>query len=112
MDEEAELAFIKATQYVIGVREPFVNLTAFYYRKQRWYSLIDIGLRSLEIKQIKTEWYENSENYRQLPHDYLSIALYNIGDFKKAHEHIKLALSFKPEDARLQNNLKLIENKL
>jgi tetratricopeptide (TPR) repeat protein len=112
MDEEAELAFIKATQYVIGVREPFVNLTAFYYRKQRWYSLIDIGLRSLEIKQIKTEWYENSENYRQLPHDYLSIAFYNIGDFEKAHEHIKLALSFKPEDTRLQNNLKLIENKM
>ena len=111
-DNDAELAFIKATQYVVGVREPFINLMAFYYRKERWYSLIDIGLRTLQIKNNKTEWYENSENYRHIPHDYLSIAFYNTGDFKKAYEQIKIAVTFKPEDERLQNNLKLMENKL
>ena len=110
--KKAELNYIEATHYVLGVREPYINLMSFYYSQGRFYSLIDIGLKTLQIQKNKTEWYENSENYRQLPHDYLSIAFYSIGKYQEAYEHIKLALDYKPHDERLQNNLKLIENKL
>ena len=110
--KKAEMHYMRATHFTVGVREPLILLQMFYYRQYRWYALIDAGIAALAIEQRQAEWYENSENYRQVPHDYLSIAYYNIGDYKKALEHINIALSFKPEDERMQNNLKLIENKL
>lgn len=109
----AELSFIKAVDMVVGVREPMINLTVFYYEQQRWHSLIDSGERALLIEKINGEWYENSAFYREIPHDYLSIAYYNIGLFDKSLEHIDKCLEFKPNEQRYIDNktriLKMME---
>ena len=103
---DAESSYIIATKYVVGVREPLINLMMFYYETSRWYSLIDVGLRVIQVEQRKTEWYEDSRNYRELPHDLLSIAYYNIGKLSEGKYHIEKALEYLPEDERLLNNYK------
>ena len=103
---DAEASYITATKYVVGVREPLINLMMFYYETSRWYSLIDVGLQTIQVEQRKTEWYEDSRNYRELPHDLLSIAYYNIGKLSEGKYHIEKALEYLPEDERLLNNYK------
>lgn len=110
--KKAEESYVMAANQVDDVREPMLFLTQMYYELQRWYACVDAGLRTLDIGYSPGSWYEDKTNYEDKPHDYLSIAFYNIEDYEKSLYHIKAALSYKPHDERLQNNLKLIENKL
>ena len=43
--------------------------------------------------------------------DILSLAYYNIGDIPKAIEHAKKALEINPENLRIKNNLKIMQEK-
>jgi hypothetical protein len=52
---DAEISFIKGLKYTNNVREPYIKLIKFYYQKERWYSLIDIGLKSFELKSNAIE---------------------------------------------------------
>jgi tetratricopeptide (TPR) repeat protein len=102
--EEAEASFILATQYFKGTREPFISLIYLYYATNRWYSLIDIGKKCLEIQHNPAEWYEEMNAYREVPHDYLSIAYSNIGDFDRALEQVLIAAKYLPNDGRIIAN--------
>jgi len=112
--EKAELSLITSINLVkgVGVREPFIHLLEFYYRHGKWYSLIQVGLEVIKVKQVVGAWYEDSNNYGYIPHDYLSLAFYNIGDYKNAVKHGQLALKFKPEDTRLSTNFKFYKKKI
>jgi tetratricopeptide (TPR) repeat protein len=102
--EEAEASYILSTQYFKGTRESFVSLMFLYYTLQRWYSLIDIGKKCLTINHSPAEWYEDMNAYREVPHDYLSIAYSNIGDFDNALEQVLKAIKFLPNDDRIIRN--------
>ena len=106
----AEENYLIAAHIVNDVREPMLFLTQFYYEQQRWYACIDAGLRTLGIEYVKGAWYEDSRNYREKPHDYLSIAYWNIGDIETGKEHIEKALGYAPDDQRLKSNYKFFIN--
>ena len=108
--QEAEKTYIYATQLASDVREPLLFLTHLYYDTQQWYACIGAGLQVLEIPYKKGAWYEDRRNYRDKPHDYLSIAYWNIGDIKKGKYHIDMALDYSPDDKRLLNNLQYFKN--
>lgn len=110
--KKAEEAYIMSANQINDVREPMLYLTEMYYEIQRWYACVDAGLRALDISYVQGSWYEDKTNYEDKPHDFLAIAFYNVGDYQKALEHINIALGYKPYDLRLQNNLKIIQNKL
>lgn len=101
---KAEANYLLALDYVNGVREPYIKLMEFYYRQKRWCSLIDIGLKTLKVKENLYEWYEDSRNYKEIPHDYLSLAYYNTGNFQKGIEHIDKAIKFNPNEDRYIRN--------
>lgn len=105
-DYMAEACFIKALKWSNNqVREPFIKLMEFYYNQHRWYSLIDVGLRCLEVPYVPTFWYEDSNNYGYKPHDYLSIAYWNIGMRKEGKRHLEIALEHYPDEPRLLKNM-------
>ena len=109
---DAEISFIKGLKYTNNVREPYIKLIKFYYQKERWYSLIDIGLKSFELKSNAIEWYEDEKNYKEIPHDYLSVAYYNIGLYREALFHIEKAIEFNNKEERFHLNKKFILDKL
>jgi tetratricopeptide (TPR) repeat protein len=102
--EEAEASYILSTQYFKGTREPFISLMYLYYSLSRWYSLIDIGQKCLKINHNPAEWYEDMNAYREVPHDYLSIAYSNIADFDRALEHVLITTKYLPNDTRVIAN--------
>ena len=104
---DAEADFIRAVVTVDGItREPLMSLMEFYYRHKRWYALIDAGERCLAIPYVPGAWYEDMNNYGYKPHDFMAIAYWNLGMMDKGREHINKALEYKPDDERLQANLK------
>ena len=102
----AEENYLIAANMMNNVREPMLFLTQFYYEQQRWYACVDAGLRTLAIDYTKGAWYEDSRNYKEKPHDYLSIAYWNIGDIEKGRYHIEKALEYDPNNERLHSNYK------
>jgi glycosyltransferase involved in cell wall biosynthesis len=102
--DKAEGAYIYAASLVDDVREPLLFLTHLYYERNMWYACIGAGLCALDIPYKKGAWYEDRRNYRDKPHDYLSIAYWNIGDKQKGRYHIEKALAYEPKDMRLLHN--------
>jgi len=109
--DKAELAYIEAAQLVNDVREPILFLTHLYYELGRGHACIDAGEKALQINYVKGAWYEDSTNYREKPHDYLSIAYYNIENYKLALEHIHKALEYNPTNERFVKNKEFILEK-
>lgn len=103
---DAETAFVYGAGLIHNTREPLINLMNFYYRHKRWHSLIDAGERAIRIGYVPTVWYEDFNNYGYIPHDLLAIGYWNVGLVDKGREHAELAAGFKPDDERLQANLK------
>ena len=47
-----------------------------------------------------------------LPHDYASIAAWNLGLYEEALKHARNAVALDPDDLRLRANLKFCEDKI
>lgn len=109
---EAEAYLIRGTEYVKNVREPYIRLMQFYYNNKRWYSLIQTGLRTLQITYNPLEWYEDDKNYKEVPHDFLSIAFYQIGDYENGLYHLEKAIEYFPENKRFLENRKFFLEKI
>lgn len=110
--KEAEIAFLQAAILGKNIRDPMVELLKMSYEQQNWYKCVDVGERILKIDYVKGAWYENSRNYKEIPHDYLSIAYYNTGNFEKSYEHVKKALEYNSLDGRIISNKEIILTQL
>lgn len=106
LPNEAEKWFRKAIEEAPGRREPYVDLVKLYYNKQDWEHCLEAAEAALEIKEKPLEYLCEAESWGFAPYDYASIAAYRLGQFKKALEYAKTALSMSPDDERLQANLK------
>jgi tetratricopeptide (TPR) repeat protein len=111
-NKEAEIWFWRGAHASDVVRDPIMALAKFYYENKEWYGLILACKRALKIPKKITNWYEQSFIYEDRPHDYLSIAYYNIGLYSKSLEHINKALEYNPKKQRLLDNKKIIEFKI
>lgn len=108
---QAESNYVQALYWVMGkVREPYINLANFYYRQHRWYAVIDVCERTLEVPYVPTYWYEDTNNYGYVPHDLLAIAYWNVGLKDKGKYHAEKAVEYRPDIARLQHNLTWFES--
>jgi len=89
-------------------REPWVELSRFYYEKQSWPQCYSSALRALQIQEKPLEYLCEAESWGSLPHDLCSIASWNLGLHKQAVDHGAAAFAVEPGNARLKNNLSLI----
>lgn len=89
-------------------REPYVNLSQFYYEKQDWPRCLKAAKDALAITKHPMDYTCTPEAWGWQPFDLASIASWNLGLYKEALEYSKLALEKEPNDDRLKNNLKCI----
>jgi L-asparaginase II len=66
-------------------------------------------MRALKIKDKQLVYTCDPAVWGHWPHDLASISAWWLGLKDIAHEQAKLALEHSPDDQRLKNNLKLIE---
>lgn len=108
----AEKYYFKAIAEAPYLREPFIYLAEFYYKRENYLGALFACERALVIKNRSLSYINEPKCYNELPYDLASIACFNLGLYKKSLEYINLALNIKPDNERLKNNKKLILDKL
>lgn len=105
LPEEAEVWFRKAIAQAPGRREPYVDLAELYYKRQDWQKCYEAAKDALHIVEKPLEYLCEALSWGATPHDYASIAAWNLGLYEEAAEHAKNAFSLEPENERLKKNL-------
>ena len=110
--DEAIMWLLKAKEEAPYLRDPYMELALLYYELNDYQKVIENVKQALKI-QVKPKTYINEPfSYNETPYDLLSISYYYLGDFKKAKENVLLAIEINPNDKRLQDNLKIMNQQL
>lgn len=92
-----------------GTREPWCEIAKLAYQRQQWAECYGAAMSALAIKNRELVYTVDPEVWGALPHDYASIAAWNLGLKDQAIVQAKLALQFSPDDVRIAANLKMME---
>lgn len=109
---EAEKSLFMAASEAPNTREPWCELSLLMYKQKRWEESFTFALRTLKIENRELVYTCDPEVWGHQPHDLASIAAWNLGLKEIALKQAKLAVEKTPHDARLQANLKHIEDSL
>lgn len=108
-DLTAELWYRRACDEEPDVREPAVEFAQFLYdRKAPWTQLRAACERALRVTERAGSYLTEAEAWGSKPHDLLSVALWNLGDFKGALKAAEKALELEPGNERIQKNVENI----
>lgn len=108
----AEKSLLLAASEAPNTREPWVELSVLMYKQKRWEESFTFALRALKIENRELVYTCDPEVWGHQPHDLASIAAWNLGLKEIALKQAQLAVDKTPTDARLQANLKFIQDAL
>lgn len=94
------------------VREPYLALAKSGYKEKNWplvYAMVEKGL---SITQSTGSYLVEPESWGYALYDYGALSTYELGLYEKARDYAKEALKLEPDNKRLQDNLKFIEEKV
>ena len=111
-ETQAEGWYLRAMAEAPHLREPAVELAQQYYRRKDWDGVLYSTGRALCIKERPRTYISESAAWGPLPWDLRSLALYYTGQTQKALEAVDRAIALSPDDPRLQNNRRLMEESL
>ena len=98
-----------ATAEAPDTREPWCELAKMCYFTSRWAESLGAALTCLSIKSHEKLYTHDPEVWGYQPHDWASIAAYNLGLKSIAYEHAKKAVELNSGDLRLRQNLVFCE---
>lgn len=90
-------------------REPWVDLAAALYHRGDYAGGYYAAGRALALTARVTDYFSEPAAWGALPHDLLSNCAWRLGLQEVALRHAALAAQAAPDDARLQQNLKFVE---
>jgi len=91
-----------------NTREPWCEIAKLAYQKHQWAECYGAAMSALNIIDREMVYTVDPEVWGAMPHDYASIAAWNLGITDKAVEQIKLAIDKDPNNERFKNNLNLM----
>ena len=100
---------IKETPYL---RDPYVERGILSYNLKEWNDVIYFLNKALEIKTHEKTYINETFSWDHTIYDLLSIAYYYTDDIDKSLENVNIAINMTPDNERLLNNKKIIENKI
>ena len=92
-----------------GTREPWCEIAKLAYQRRQWAECYGAAMSALAITNRELVYTVDPEVWGALPHDYASIAAWNLGLREQAITQAKLALQFTPDDVRIAANLDIME---
>ncbi len=99
----------QATSEAPYTREPWHDLALGCYHMKRWAESLGAALTCLTITEREKVYTVDPQVWGAAPHDYASIAAWNLGLFDLALKHARIAAELAPEDLRLIKNLEFCE---
>lgn len=100
-----------ATAEAPDTREPWCELAKICYKASRWAECLGAALTCLSITNREKVYTVDPEVWGWQPHDWASIAAWNMNLVPLALEHARKAVELAPDDMRLRQNLKFCEEK-
>lgn len=91
------------------LREPYVDAALLCYEQGEDEGVLYYTGKALEIAERPATYICEADAWGGLPYDLRSIALYRQGRYEQALEAAQQALSFEPDNERLQNNVTLMK---
>ena len=94
------------------VREPYIELAKFYYRKKKYLQAITFLHSALNIKERELNYMSQPECWNSFPYDLLALSYYFCKNYRYATYYGEKALKLSPNDLRLKENLEFYQKKL
>ena len=110
--EEARMWLDKAITESPYLRDPYMERALLEYHLENWQDVEKYSLKALEIKTHQKTYINEVFSWDNTPYDLLSIADFYLKKYDEALKYAKLALKMNPKDERIQNNIKLIKEKI
>lgn len=109
---EAEKWYWRAMAEAPHLREPFVEAAFLAYENRDWEAAVYLAGKALAIQERPRTYITESDAWGALPWDLRALGLYHTGRFREALEAAEKACVLSPGDPRLQENRRLIREKL
>lgn len=108
--EEAKMWLQKAIEEAPYLREGYVELANIYYENKDFLHAYKYLKEASTIKE-KPKTYINEEfSWNAYFYDLFSVVAFQVGEIDEAIENAKIALKMNPNDRRIKENIKLMEN--
>ncbi|WP_242832469.1 glycosyltransferase [Desulfosporosinus orientis] len=113
-DKEKELALtFKTFQYDIPRPESCCRLGYYFLQKNELNKAVYWYKQAIEVPMPENSWAIVSGVSRTwLPHMQLGLCYYQLGRYDLSYQHNKIALSYRPKDKGILNNINLLEELL
>jgi len=90
------------------MREPYIEFAKLAYTLNDWETVFYLTSRALRISEKSESYVNMGYCWDHTPDDLAALSCYRLGMYEKALHHAKKALSYQPDDLRLQENLVII----
>ena len=108
VSDDREHWLLRACAEAPNRREPWVEISRFYYENKAWTSCLSAAERALSIKDKPLEYLCEAASWGSQPHDLASIAAWNIGVKDRSVHHSINAYHAEPTSMRLRDNCSLV----
>ena len=106
---EAMRWLLRAVAEAPYLREPACDLAMELYREGNWEGVLFATELALRITERPMSYICEAASWGSLPYDLRCIAFYRTGRMEQAIAEARNAVRLEPENPRLQNNLRLLE---
>ena len=110
--EEAYSWFDKAIKEAPYLRDGYIEKALLDYENKNYISVVKEVLEALTINNKSNSYINETFSFNETPYDLLSIAFYYLDMYDLSLLFINKALEINPNDDRLKNNKKIIEEKV
>ena len=110
--DEALMWLDKAILEAPHLRDPYMEKALLEYKLQNFKEVENLCKQALNIKSHQKTYINESFSWDNTVYDLLSISTFYNQKYKESLNWIIEALKYTPEDERLLNNKKIIENKI
>lgn len=110
--EEAKMWLDKAINEAPYLRDPYVERALLEYELNNFQMVKKYCDLALQIEYHPKTYINEAFSFDHTIDDLLSLYYYQINDFDKSLEHINRALLFSPNNERLKNNKKIIQQRI
>lgn len=110
--DEAKIWLDKAIEEAPYLRDPYVERAMLEYELKNYDEVIVFCKKALTIKSHLKTYINETFSWDSTIYDLLSIAYYYKNDIQSSLKNVLIALKMEPNNERLQNNKKIIEEKI
>jgi len=108
-EREALRYLLRACGEAPWLREPWLELAQFCFRREDWAGVLFAARQALGIQKRPVSYISEADSWGPQPYDLAALACYHLGDRDGAAAYGREALRLAPGDARLVENQRFYE---